>query len=310
MAIPLTEAWSGAPAEELSAAVAQKIPTSALNTLLLGLAKRVSGRMVAIGYCRELPESPHVWHVYPHGGIGAMCEHMAEPLRDCIATRSPVESIVVENGRAVGVVVAGQLERASAVISTAPVHILAKLVTGTDALRPLAAFRYRPMVFVNLRFAGRGLLPAVVLWTPGRETPFFRLTETPLSAPWLAPAGQTMITADIGCQVGDAVWSKSDEELGAQCIDHLRHIVPDAGERYRGCRVLRTPLAYPVFLNSYESDRLRFAESSGVEGLYSVGRNGEFAHILLEDVFWRTRRAMWQLLSRLPVARAALVHNR
>jgi protoporphyrinogen oxidase len=302
VAIPLTEAWSGAPAAELSAAVAQKIPTSALNTLLLGLAKRVSGRMVAIGYCRELSESPYVWHVYPHGGIGAMCEHMAEPLRDCISTCSPVESIVVEDGRAVGVCVDGQFERASAVVSTAPVHILAKLVTGTTALQPLAAFRYRPMVFVNLRFVGRELLPAVVLWTPGRETPFFRLTETPLSAPWLAPTGQTMITADIGCQVGDEVWTMADEELGARCIEHLRGIIPDAAERYRGCRVLRTPLAYPVFLRAYESDRLRFAESCGVDGLYSVGRNGEFAHILLEDVYWRTRRAMRKLLSNLTIA--------
>jgi len=26
-----------------------------------------------------------------------------------------------------------------------------------------------------------------------------------------------------------------------------------------------------------------------VAGLYSIGRNGEFAHILMEDVYWRTR---------------------
>ncbi|MGD9644895.1 MAG: NAD(P)/FAD-dependent oxidoreductase [Pirellulales bacterium] len=296
-AIPLVEAWSGAPADELSPAVAQKIPTSALHTLALGLAKRVSGRMVAIGYCRELPESPHVWHVYPHGGIGAMCEHMAEPLADCITTRSPVESIVVEEGRVAGVVSKGQFEPASAVISTAPVHILAKLVTGTDALQSLTAFRYRPMVFVNLRFSGRELLPAVVLWTPARETPFFRLTETPLSAPWLAPEGKTMITADIGCQVGDETWSMPDEEFGARCVEHLKSIVPDAAERYLGCRVLRTPLAYPVFLNEYEAERLRFAESSGVDGLYSIGRNGEFAHILLEDIYWRTRRTMRGLIA-------------
>ena len=25
-----------------------------------------------------------------------------------------------------------------------------------------------------------------------------------------------------------------------------------------------------------------------IAGLYSVGRNGEFAHILMEDVYWRT----------------------
>ncbi|MBX9787390.1 MAG: FAD-dependent oxidoreductase [Pirellulales bacterium] len=304
VAIPLTEAWSGAPASELSAAVAEKIPASALQTLKLGLAKRISGRMVAIGYCRELHESPHVWHVYPRGGVGAMCEHMAQPLCDHISTRSPVESIVVEDGRATGVCVAGQFESASAVICTSPVHVLAKLVVGTDALQPLATFRYRPMVFVNLRFEGRGLLPAVVLWTPEREAPFFRLTETPLSAPWLAPAGKTIITADIGCQVGDEIWCMSDEELGGRCVEALTRIIPDATQRYLGCRVLRTPLAYPVFLRCYESERRRFAASSGVDGLYSIGRNGEFAHILLEDIYWRTRRTMRKLMAERSVASA------
>ena len=52
--------------------------------------------------------------------------------------------------------------------------------------------------------------------------------------------------------------------------------------------MLRTPIAHPVFLNAYEDDRLALERSSPVAGLYSIGRNGEFAHILMEDVYWRT----------------------
>ena len=66
----------------------------------------------------------------------------------------------------------------------------------------------------------------------------------------------------------------------------------DKAKRFLGCRVVRTPLAYPVFLTEYEADRRRFEQGTGVQGLYSVGRNGEFAHILMEDVFWRTRRKL------------------
>ena len=36
--------------------------------------------------------------------------------------------------------------------------------------------------------------------------------------------------------------------------------------------------------------RLRFAAGTGVEGLWSFGRNGEFSHLLMEDVYWRTLR--------------------
>ena len=75
----------------------------------------------------------------------------------------------------------------SAVISTAPVNVLPRIVEGTDALEPLAAFRYRPMMFVNLRFSGRAILPDTMVWVPDRSQLSFRLTEAPISMPWLAP---------------------------------------------------------------------------------------------------------------------------
>ena len=63
--------------------------------------------------------------------------------------------------------------------------------------------------------------------------------------------------------------------------------------------MLRTPIAYPVFLKEYEQERQRFEHGSGVAGLYSVGRNGEFAHIFMEDVYWRTVKRTRQLMASL-----------
>ncbi|MGB9178960.1 MAG: FAD-dependent oxidoreductase, partial [Pyrinomonadaceae bacterium] len=297
VAIPLTEAWSGASADELSSSVGDSIPGSIGHTLLLKLASRFTRRAVACGYSREQPENPHVWHVYPQGGVGLLCQRLADDVQDAIQLESPVEAILVDEGKAVAVRVKGREQEVSAVISTAPRHILAKLVKGTDALQPLARFRYRPMVFVNMRFEGRKLLPDVVTWTPEDQFPFFRLTETPLSMPWLAPQGKTLITVDIGCEVGDETWTMGDEQLGEFCLEHLGTIIPNARQRYMGCKVLRTPIAYPVFLKEYEADRQRFENSSQVEGLYSIGRNGEFSHIFMEDVYWRTLKKMRQLVA-------------
>ncbi|MGQ3030143.1 MAG: hypothetical protein ACT60Q_17580, partial [Ferrovibrionaceae bacterium] len=56
--------------------------------------------------------------------------------------------------------------------------------------------------------------------------------------------------------------------------------------------VIRTPISYPVYLLKYEEQRQRFAAATGIDGLYSIGRNGEFAHSLMEDVYWRTLRRM------------------
>lgn len=305
VALPLVEAWSGAPADELAASVGDKIPSSILGTIGLKLAARFTNRAVAIGYCRELPQSPHVWHAYPAGGVATLCKALAQGLTGEVRTRSPVERIVVEEGRVRAVRVGGALIPVRAVVSTAPVHVLAKLVEGTHALEPLARFRYRPMAFVNLRMAGRGLLPDVVTWTPERRFPFFRLTEAPLSMPWLAPEGKTILTVDIGCEVGDETWSKPDDALVGLSLDALSPIVKDAKQRVLGADVLKTPIAYPIFLREYEADRLRFQRDTGVAGLVSVGRNGEFDHLLMEDVYWRTVRRMRRLAHDLADSSAA-----
>jgi protoporphyrinogen oxidase len=114
--------------------------------------------------------------------------------------------------------------------------------------------------------------------------------------PWLAPPGKSVLTVDLGCEVNDPVWSSPDDRLVELCLDHLTPIVRDARQRFLGAQVLRTPIAYPVYLSEYESDRLHLRQSTGVKGLYSIGRNGEFAHILMEDVYWRTLARVRQLV--------------
>jgi protoporphyrinogen/coproporphyrinogen III oxidase len=302
VAIPLLEAWSGVPASDLSASVGSKLQNTIGQTLKLKAASYLTGRAVACGYSHEVSENPHVWHVYPEGGVGLLCQRLAAGLEDAIRLESPVEEIRVEGDRVQAIRVNGKEQPVSAVISTAPCHILSKMVKGTDALQPLSKFRYRPMTFVNMRFEGRGLLKDTVLWTPESEFIFFRLTETALSMPWLAPSGKTLITVDIGCEVGDEIWRMDDESLGKLCLEHLKPIIPGAAQKYQGCRVLRTPIAYPVFLNEYEQNRQQLERSTGIEGLHSIGRNGEFCHSLMEDVYWRTQRKMLQLLTPQPSA--------
>ena len=156
------------------------------------------------------------------------------------------------------------------------------------------------MIFVNLRMQGRGLLPDVVTWTPESSFPFFRLTETPQSMPWLAPRRQDPHhrrhrmrsrrpdVDEVRRRAGDAV-------PGSPRPDRARR----PSRRFLGARVLRTPIAYPVFLREYEADRQRFQRDTGVQGLVSVGRNGEFAHMLMEDVYWRTLRRIRRLAEEL-----------
>lgn len=300
IALPLIEAWSGAPSDKLSPAIADSLPKSILNTLYLKMASKVTGRAVACGYNREKPEVASVWHVYPNGGVSRLCSKLAEGLDDSIRLQSPVQEIIVENEKVVAVKVKDETIEVSAAISTAPANILSKMVKGTDALKGIEKFRFRPMLFVNLRFDQANILPDTVVWFPEHNFPFFRLTEVTRSMPWLAPEGKSIITVDIGCEKNDEYWNMDSEKLINLCLQNLKSIIPEAVNKFIGATVLRTPFAYPVFLNEYENERREFEKSTKIENLLSIGRNGEFAHRFMEDVYWRTRDKVEGLIEELP----------
>jgi protoporphyrinogen/coproporphyrinogen III oxidase len=300
VALPLLEAWSGAPGEDLSASLGDGLfGGSTARTFYLKVAGKLTGRAVACGYNKEKPETHKVWHIYPKGGISTLCEKLAGGLEDAIKLECPVEEIIVENEKVTGVRVNGVIQQVSAVISTAPANILSKLVKGTNALEGASRFRYRPMTFINLKFEGRGLLSDTVMWFPERNFPFFRLTEAPISMPWLAPEGKTIITVDIGCEKGDAIWTMADDKLTELCLQHITAVIPDANKRFLGSNILRTPIAYPIFLSAYEKERKEFEQSTKIENLLSIGRNGEFSQMFMEDVYWRTQKKVKQLIDKI-----------
>ncbi len=160
-----------------------------LKSIYLKAAARVTKRAVCIGYSHEAPEGAHIYHVYPKGGIASLLEPTVREVNDCIRLRTPVEKVIVEDARVVAVRAGGETIPVSAAISTAPVNVLSKLVDGTRRLDHLAAFRYRPMIFVNLRFEGRHLLPDTMLWTPDSTKPFFASRKRPSRCRgWRRPA--------------------------------------------------------------------------------------------------------------------------
>ncbi len=298
VALPLIEAWSGAPAEKLAPSVGSSLPGSIMKTFYLKAASMITGRAVACGYNREMPEKPSVWHVYPEGGVSTLCKKLAEGLDDAIRLQTPVQEIIIEDNKVVAVKAKGEIIEVSGVVSTAPANILAKLVKGTDALKDFSQFRFRPMIFVNLRLEGINLLPDTVLWFPEKDFIFFRLTEVTRSMPWLAPPGKSIITIDIGCEKDDEFWAMDENELTALCLEKLKIIIPDIEKRLLGSNVLRTPIAYPVFLNEYEKARQDFEKSTHIDNLLSIGRNGEFAHRFMEDIYWRTRKKISTFLEK------------
>src|SRR4051812_4416999 len=103
VAIPLVEAWSGLPGEELSPSVVDKIPGGIGQTLALTAARRLTHRAVAIGYCAEAPQSANVWHVYPRDGLDVFVDSLAARLDGNVRLRTPAEAVELDGDRVVGV---------------------------------------------------------------------------------------------------------------------------------------------------------------------------------------------------------------
>ncbi len=297
IAIPLIEAWSGVAADDLAASAADKIPSGVFHALRLRAAGTISRRAVAIGYCASAPEVAGVHHVYPvEGGVAAVCGALAAKLTSPVELERRVEAVVTDLGQVIGVRADGEDIEASAVVSSIPLPVLARLVDApSPALDAARVFRFRSIVLVELRLRGRALLPNVVNWVPDRGAPYFRLTEPSQATPWTVPEGSTAIVADCGSFVGDQVWNQRDEVTIDACTEALRPRIPDIDARLQDAFVRRIPLGYPVFAREYEPARRALTSGTGVGGLLSIGRNGEFAHILMEDVYWRTQRSIGAL---------------
>ncbi len=300
VAIPLVEAWSGHPGDQLSAAVADKIPGSIGQTVWLTALKRAQQRAIAIGYCGTQPQSASVFHVAPLHGAADVTAALAKRLDHEVRVRTPASAIYVEDERVIGVRAGDELLEADAVVSTIPLPFLAKVVVGSERAERFAPFRYRGIIAVNLKVATRGVLPDVMVWTPDND-PFFRLTEAPLSMPRQAPEGKSIVLCEIGAQPGDAWWSTSDDDLAAACLKALDQRYPGVADRYLGHKVQRVATGYPVYDLAYEADRADLeTNGTGIDGLLSIGRNGGFRHHLMEDIYWTTIREIDSLVDTQP----------
>lgn len=117
-----------------------------------------------------------------------------------------------------------------------------------------------------------------------------------MAMPWLAPEGKTIVLCEMGAQVGDEVWSLSDDEAVQRCREGLAAFIPNLEQRVIGAQVMRQPLGYPIFALDYEPARQSLEQhGTGIDGLLSIGRNGEFDHLLMEDIYWRTIRNVERL---------------
>ena len=276
--IPMLEKWAGEGADGLAPDVLGRIP--AASSWLL--AKMALGRMARLSL-EYMAGDPRVVHVYPRTGLRAVFRALLEGLEPSIRLGCPVGGFVVEDNRIRGVSVGGEEVPCDAIVYTLPATLLPRFAPGVPEFRDFDRLKYRPLVVANLKFKRESVLPALIVWYPQREIPFFRASEPSLAAGFFAPKGSTLVCVEFGCQVGDEIWKASDEEIVSRGLEWLNRLYGVRPEQKIGSRVLRTPYGYPIHQLETEGSRERL-HSGALEGFFPCGRNGAFAFHLMEDV--------------------------
>ena len=278
-----TEKVWGMPCSEISAAwAAQRIKNldlmTALRNALLGQRAR-DGEVVA-----SLIDRFH----YPRLGPGMMwerCRELAAAHGIETHMRSRVARVLHEDGRVVGVEVAGddgapRREAAGAVISSMPIG---ELVRAMDPPAPPAVrraadgLRYRDFLIVGLIVDRAELFPDnwIYIHSPevrvGRVQSFKNWSPEMVSDPALS-----FIGLEYFANRGDDLWALSDDELLELGAAEARTIGLFEPHEVRAGTVVRMPRAYPVYDGDYES---HLATLRGwldrFDNLYTIGRNGQ-----------------------------------
>jgi protoporphyrinogen oxidase len=220
--------------------------------------------------------------VYPaEGGIGALAQALAEPLRDRI--RYGHEVTAIDPVRRVVRHAGGELSY-DRLVSSLPLPALLARLTGVDPALQAAAGRLRAtrLKYLNVAVRGRGVLRGNHwVYVPEERFPFYRLGCFSNAVPYLAPEGESTLYVECSNLLGPE-WT--DARLKAALVDFLVEIGEAGGpDDLTFAEVREIPVAYVLFDHAYfEATRALHTALAGW-GIDSIGRYGRWIYNSMED---------------------------
>ena len=309
---PYTHKLWGIPPTEISADwAAQRISLPSLGDVALRLAGLRHGG--ARTYARRY------W--YPRLGIGQIFERMAAVAEQHGARfRLGARVTGLERGRDGNVravrftsAAGGDEElRCDAVVSTLSLPLLASMLGGAslpvDVARAAGRLRFRAIRLVHLLLDRAEFSPHTWLYVSEPRFSIARIQEPRRRSPDMAPPGRTSLMLELPCDVGDALWSESDEAVTARCLDELRALgFADVARDLRGHFSSFVAEGYPIYHLDYQKERARvLAYAAETANVVSVGRQGAFRYVFMDTAMEMGVAAAERLLGRAGAAPSEL----
>ncbi len=219
---------------------------------------------------------------YPRYGPGQMWETMTtdiEALGGKVLLNTPVEKLVVEDGRVQKVIAGGKEYESNYVISSLPLRNVVGMADPHPSAEVSAAakgVRYRDFLTVSLVLDGEDLFPDNWIYIHDPEVNVGRIQNFRSWSPWMVPDDtKACVGLEFFCFAGDELWEMDDDkliDLGMRELDQLGLAKKD---QFNFGFVTRVPKAYPMYDADY-AERVAAIRGwlDGIENLQQVGRNG------------------------------------
>lgn len=284
---PYTHKLWGIPPTEISSDwAAQRISLPSLGDVAL--------RLAGLRYGGARTYARRYW--YPRLGIGQIFERMAA-VAERHGARFRLGARVVgldraRDGRVAAVRFSsarGDEELAcDAVISTLSLPLLARMLAGPslprDVARAAGHLRFRAIRLVHLLLERPEFSPHTWLYVSEPQYRIARIQEPRRRSPDMAPPGRTSLMLELPCDVGDELWSASDEAVTARCLDELGALgFGDVARDLAGHFSSFVEEGYPIYHLDYRRERaqvLGFAAET--PNVVTVGRQGAFRYVFMD----------------------------
>ncbi len=276
----------GVPTREMSADFgAQRSKGMSLSTAIIDALtpKMIKARQSKGDQVTSLIESFN----YPKFGPGQMWERCAEILAgrgSAVQFAMTVVRVEHSNGAATAVVAsdADGIEHrfeCDYVVSSMPMgELLLSMVPAIDGPTAEAAkgLTYRDFMTVALVVPQEFSFPDNWIYIHDPAVKVGRIQNFGSWSPYLVKEGRTCLGLEFFVNEGDAMWTKSDEDLIAQAKQEIQHLGLADASKVEAGYVVRMPKAYPVYDEFYKDNVAVLREwiESNAPNVMPAGRNG------------------------------------
>lgn len=222
---------------------------------------------------------------YPReGGIQALTDSLRRSARDEVVTGFDVKRVSREGDE--WIVSDGKVERSyDKLVSTIPIHELARILDGLPSgiRKAVSRLRFNSLITVAVGVDAPKLNNISWMYFPKKKEGLFNRVSFPSNfSPHVAPAGKTLVLAEITAIEGDGIWRMKDGKIAESVVSDLhRNGILDE-KKVSFTRLERSKHAYILHDLEWAKSSEEAREFFAAAGVHLVGRFAEFRYLNMD----------------------------